>query len=509
MTAVTISTTDTIYTDTVSASSVESPDLSPESGSLRAGEVLGRYELLFPIASGGMATVHAARLVGEGEFQRAVALKVILPHLANDPRFVSMFMDEARLAARIRSPHVVAALELGRHADKTLFMAMELVIGVSLRQLFDDAVAAGKTIPIPVLGSILVQAAKGLADAHGARAVDGSPLGLVHRDVSPHNILVGIDGHARIADFGIAHAVTRATATQTGELKGKLPYFSPEQVRCDEPDARSDVFSLGIVAWEMFAGQRLFDAPNPLATAQAVAAKPVPPLDAVRGDVPKVIAQVVRDALERDLDRRLESAERFANRLEDACKRSTGLANAREVEQTLRELCGDSVARLERSLNLALATPTGAHRPLPLPLRTRSKRPQLVIAAAASLLLFAALAFALSVSPGRSSVGAPPELSRAAPANADLPSQLPQRAANDAPTGRSADDAGVRGLDNTPAHGSTDTASTSPPKSDSRRRAAPRRAKNARAAARPDAPAQPAGGWLLRDISEFDRERTR
>jgi serine/threonine-protein kinase len=355
-----------------------------------------------------------------------------------------------------------------------------------------------------VLGSILVQAAKGLADAHGARAVDGSLLGLVHRDVSPHNILVGIDGHARIADFGIAHAVTRATATQTGELKGKLPYFSPEQVRCDEPDARSDVFSLGIVAWEMFAGQRLFDAPNPLATAQAVAAKPVPPLDTVRGDMPKVIAQVVRDALERDLDRRLESAERFANRLEDACKHSTGLASAREVEQTLRGLCGDSIARLECSLNLALATPTGAHRPLPLPLRARSKRPQLVIAAAVSLLLFAALAFALSFSPR----SAPPELSRAAPANADLPSQLSQRAANDVPAARSADDAGVRGLD-TRAHGSTAPASTSPPKSDSRRRATPRRAKTARAAARPDAPAPPAGGWLLRDISEFDRERTR
>lgn len=319
---------------------------SVEGGSelCRPGDVFGRYEVLFPIASGGMATVYAARTRGEGHFQKPVAIKLMLPHLTRDERFSSMFMDEATLAANIQSPHVVGTLDLGREGD-VLYMAMELVLGPTLRELHD----AGR-IPPPVAASILVQTARGLHDAHQARSVSGEPLRLVHRDVSPHNVLLGVDGRARLSDFGVARAIHRHSHTETGELKGKLAYFSPEQLEArDDLDHRSDIFALGVVAWETFACERLFAAPNPLALAKLIASKEIARLDE-HAALPKEIADVVERALQRNPDDRFPTAEAFSEALERAARATFGVAAATEVGALVRALGGERVQSLERRI---------------------------------------------------------------------------------------------------------------------------------------------------------------
>ncbi len=328
---------------------------------LESGDRLGRYQILCPLASGGMATVYAARVLGEGAFQKPVALKLMLPHLARDEKFVAMFMDEAALAAQIESPHVVATHDLGREGGETLYMALELVLGSTLRELGDAAEGVPGGIPLDVALTILVQAARGLEDAHRARSSTGEALDLVHRDVSPHNVLVGIDGRARISDFGIARAMARNAQTETGELKGKLAYFSPEQLRGLPIDQRSDVFALGVVAWELLAGRRLFEADNPLLLADRIVNAPIRHLDTVRRDLPPGVAGAVAAALLRDPEKRLASAAIFADRLVAAMAAGgSGQASPARVGQVVRALGGERVQLLEKRI-------TTLFRELPLP----------------------------------------------------------------------------------------------------------------------------------------------
>ena len=314
----------------------------------QSGDRLGRYQILCPIASGGMATVYAARVLGEGAFQKPVALKLMLAHLARDEKFVAMFMDEAALAANIQSPYVVATYDLGREGDETLYMALEMVLGRTLRELGDAAESVGKAMPLDVALTILVQAALGLEDAHRAKNSSGEPLDLVHRDISPHNVLVGLDGRARISDFGIARAIARTSQTETGELKGKLAYFSPEQLRGQPLDQRSDVFALGIVAWELLTGKRLFEADNPLALADRIANAPIRHLDTMRKDLPAGVAAAIASALVRDPQKRLASAGVLAERL-GAAMAAGGMSQASpgRVGEIVRALGGDKLIALE------------------------------------------------------------------------------------------------------------------------------------------------------------------
>ena len=323
----------------------------------REGDVLGRYELLFPIASGGMATVYAARISGEHGFQKPVALKLMLPHLARDERFVRMFLDEATLAARVVSPHVVSTLDLGREGD-TLYMVMELVLGPSLRELLGALSDAYEPMPLRIAGAMAHQIARGLADAHEARGTNGEPLHLIHRDVSPHNVLVGVDGRVRLGDFGVALAVERHARTETGEVKGKLAYFSPEQLEGEPLDQRSDVFSVAAVAWECFVGRRLFGASNPLALAAEVAYGDIPRVDAERPEVPREVADVIAAALERDPARRTESAQKLARHLADVLAATCGLAEPEEIGAFARRWTEDSVSTLEGRLSVAMSLPT-------------------------------------------------------------------------------------------------------------------------------------------------------
>ena len=221
---------------------------------------VGRYEILLPIAKGGMATVYLARAEGHGGFDRHVALKLTLPHLRNDPEFSAVLLDEAKLVAHLRHTNVVPVLDV---AQDTLgvFLVMDYVAGDTLAGLIKTAAVQGDPLPVSVSLRILVDALEGLHAAHEHGDEDGYPLHLVHRDFSPQNILVGTDGVGRLTDFGIAKAASRASSTANGLIKGKMSYVSPEQARGLPLDRRCDLWAAGVIAWEIMCRRKL-NAPN-------------------------------------------------------------------------------------------------------------------------------------------------------------------------------------------------------------------------------------------------------
>ncbi len=327
----------------------------------------GRYETLFRIAGGGMAEVYAARIIGEAGFEKVVALKRMLPTLAEDPRFVEMFLDEARLAANISSPHVVQTLDLGRADDDSLYLVMELVVGVPLAQLLREVVRTNRRFDPSVAVEIIAQAALGLHDAHDATTPLGEPMHIVHRDVSPQNILVDGDGRTRILDFGVARAVQRSSHTQTGEVKGKMAYFAPEQATGATLDRRVDIFALGIVAWECLAGRRLFKADNPLRTLQKITQEPIPTLAEVCPAIDPQLSRVVAKALERDRDRRYPTAQEFAQALRACLPEKVHPAR---VGAYVRAHGGETLNKLEERLRRALAGEDAPPSEAPGPLTT-------------------------------------------------------------------------------------------------------------------------------------------
>jgi serine/threonine protein kinase len=205
----------------------------------------------------GMATVHLARQVGDAGFARIVAIKRLHERYARDPEFVAMFLDEARIVARIRHPNVVQTIDVVAE-DGELFLVMEYIHGESLLRMMQMAIRSAALLPVPVAAAILVGALHGLQEAHDARGETGEPLGIVHRDVSPHNVLIGTDGAARVLDFGVAKASQRIQTTLEGQLKGKLSYMAPEQITNRPTDRRTDVYSAAVVLWEALTGTKLF-----------------------------------------------------------------------------------------------------------------------------------------------------------------------------------------------------------------------------------------------------------
>ena len=312
---------------------------------------LGRYEILFRLAAGGMAEVFVARQRGEGGFERPVAIKRMLAHLADDERFVAMFLDEAKLAACIGSPHVVQTLDVGLDDAGSPFIVMDLIIGLTLAQSLRAASAQKTHIPVAIAAEILAQAAEGLHDAHEACTPTGLPLEIVHRDVSPQNVLIGVDGRARISDFGVARALARLTKTSTGEFKGKLSYSSPEQAEGKELDRRSDVFSLGIVAWETFVGARLFKSDNPLQVLDAIRNHKIPLVSELRQGIPDGIAKVVAQAVERDVNKRTQSAADFARQLRRAAEDAGVSADSRTVGAFIKEVSGNVLEQMSKRIS--------------------------------------------------------------------------------------------------------------------------------------------------------------
>ncbi len=316
---------------------------------------MDRYELVGEIASGGMATVFLGRLGGMGGFQRFVAIKRLHPHLAGEREFVEMFLDEARLAAQIHHPNVVPILEVGA-SERGYYLVMEYIEGDTLARLMARAATSGKKLPLAVGIRIVVDMLTGLHAAHELKDETGASYELVHRDVSPQNVLVGIDGSARITDFGVARAEARLSATRVGQLKGKLAYMAPEQAQGSPTvDRRADVFSAGIVLWEVLAARRLFKAENEAATLSRVVSEPIAKVSQVSPDVPLRLSNVVAKALERDVSARYATCQEFADALEEAARAVNLLATPRELAQYTSEVLGQEIAQAREAVRAWLA----------------------------------------------------------------------------------------------------------------------------------------------------------
>ena len=352
--------------------------------SLAAGTRFGRYEVVADIASGGMAMVYLARALGAAGFQRLVAIKLMHAQYANDEEFVGMFMDEARLAARIRHPNVVATLDL-ENDDEGLYLVMEYIEGETLLALLRSTVKAGRRIPPSITLRIVLDMLNGLHAAHELTGDMGEPLRLVHRDISPHNVLVGIDGISRITDFGIARAEERMTATKDGQVKGKLAYMAPEQTTSGTVDRRVDLFATGGVLWEARAGRRLFAGQNDGEVLRNLLVNPISKVREFVPDLPEALEQMCMRALERDPDARFATAAQMADALEQAGG-SVGIASNRAVSQFVREICGERIVAFQQRIRGPLSE-SGVHRPVTPrrrqdtdPERT-TQRPELVTAA--------------------------------------------------------------------------------------------------------------------------------
>ncbi len=302
---------------------------------------LGRYVAYDVIASGGMASVHLGALLGDNQFTRLVALKRLHPHYMEDPEFVAMFMDEARLASRIRSPNVVSVLDVVRDGSQ-LMLVMEYVHGAALSRLIRASIAGGKRVPQAIASAITLGLLTGLHAAHEATDEAGNSLELVHRDVSPQNVMVGVDGVARVVDFGVAKATTRSRTTTDGRVRGKFAYMAPEQMRGKHVTRSADIYSAAVVLWELLTGRRLYDAANEAALIeQALHGRPARPSSIT--ELSAELDELVLRGLAKMPGDRFSTAFEMAS----ALQRLLPPATTQEVATWVRSLCAEELAQRE------------------------------------------------------------------------------------------------------------------------------------------------------------------
>jgi len=335
--------------------------------------VLGRYAMYEQFAAGGMATLHYGRLVGPAGFSRTVAIKRLHAHLSEDPDFVAMFVDEARLAARIHHPNVIQTLDV-ESSEGELFVVLDYVHGDSLSRLLREARRLGEQPTPAIIGTILFDSLEGLHAAHEALDAKGEPLEIVHRDVSPHNLLVGTDGVARVLDFGVAKARGRAQATGVGQLKGKLAYMAPEQLR-GKVTRRTDVFAASVVLWEALTGTRLFKGDDEGEILDKLLLQEIPSPRQYAPDVTAELEEVVMRGLEREPSRRFATAREMAIAIE----KHVTLATPIEVGSFVARIGGTTLAqRAERVAEIEVESSGGRdtsaedHTPVELAHRPRA-----------------------------------------------------------------------------------------------------------------------------------------
>lgn len=311
---------------------------------------LGRYEILAAIGSGGMATIYLGKIAGPAGFEKPLALKVIHSHLVEDPQFVQMFFDEARIASQLQHPNIVQIFELGE-AGGIFFIAMEYLRGENVGTVIQRVIGDGDRKMDPRIAChIIMEAAEGLHYAHELTSLDDQPLRLVHRDISPQNLFVTFNGSVKLMDFGIARAVGLAHSTRPGSLKGKFSYMSPEQVRGHEIDSRSDIFGLGVVLWEMLTGRRLFKGRNDLESLRLAGEANVTAVGSIRTGIPPELDRVLARALAKQPSDRYSTALEFNTDLGLVMDRLGSSITTHELAQRMKGWFGDEIEKKRKLL---------------------------------------------------------------------------------------------------------------------------------------------------------------
>lgn len=324
----------------------------------RAGGIEDRYRSLFVVGRGGMGSVEVALERGSGDFERVVALKRLLPEQARDPRHKQMFLREARLAALLRHPNVVHAFAFGELYGE-LFLAMEYVEGETLASCLAVSQELGAGVDAATVAFVLAEVCDGLHAAHELRDAQGQPLHVVHRDVSPHNVMIAYDGHVKILDFGVAKFDAGGQETRTGEVKGKMAYMSPEQALGEKLDRRSDLYSVGAVLFECLTGQRMWGSGTDLEVMRRLALEEPPRLDSLMPEAPKALVDLHARLVERDVERRPATAAEVARELRAYATRWPA-ANGASVAAMMQRLFAARMEQRRAELNSALegAAPT-------------------------------------------------------------------------------------------------------------------------------------------------------
>ncbi len=326
---------------------------------------LGRYHLLERLAMGGMAEVYLATHGELSGFRTLAVVKKVLPHLAQNPQFIAMFLDEARIAALLDHPNVARIFEVGKSGSE-YFLAMELVQGKSLLGLQKRSQEMDEPIDPKIGAYIIAQAAAGLQHAHKLSDAGGKSLGLVHRDVSPHNILVSFEGSVKVIDFGVARALGRLSDTGSRSLQGKIGYMSPEQARGEDVDHRTDIWALGVVLWETICGRRLFNEDTEFATMRAVTQGPIRRPSMVDPTIPAALSGIVMRALSRDPRDRFASAGQMAGALERYIVQAGGVSSS-ELAALMTFLLAEEQMQWNATVRTVLDSPMPELAPEPTP----------------------------------------------------------------------------------------------------------------------------------------------
>jgi eukaryotic-like serine/threonine-protein kinase len=296
-----------------------------------------RYRIVEKIDAGGMAEIYRGEAVSIEGFARVVAIKRILPSMCTDQKFVSMFLDEARLSMQLTHANIVQIFDIGK-ADDTYFVVMELIEGANLRRLMQKCSDRGAAFPLPLACYVTMEMCRGLAYAHEKNGADNQPLGIVHRDVSPPNVLVSNQGEVKLTDFGLAKAASHATNTDAGVIKGKFAYLSPEVVAGKEVDARADIYSAGIMIWEMLCGRKLFAGKTDMDTVELVRKGDIPKLGRLRPEVDDELERIVQKALARNPKRRYQTARALEQALAGYLFKHNLLVTANDLANWMREI---------------------------------------------------------------------------------------------------------------------------------------------------------------------------
>ncbi|MGH1345544.1 MAG: serine/threonine protein kinase [Nannocystales bacterium] len=315
------------------------------------GAQVGRYRLIDRLAVGGMAELFLGFTAAMHGFEKLVVLKRILPQFAENPDFVRMFLDEARLAATLDHPNIAHVTDIGEH-DGSYFFSMEYVHGQSLLRVMRAVTKARRPLPLEHSLNVIIGTCAGLHYAHEKVGLDGTPLGIVHRDVSPPNLILTYDGTVKVVDFGIAKAATAKSNTAVGTLKGKIPYMAPEQCRSEPLDRRSDIFSIGIILYELTVGRRLFQAETEIAIIQKITSGGFPPPTSVHPSYPGELEAIVMRALQLNPDARYSTARDLQIDLEEFAREYKLAISSARLGSFMEELFDEEQRRMPVSTNL-------------------------------------------------------------------------------------------------------------------------------------------------------------